>query len=389
MAVTQIPRNEYLQRIQKIRDAMAKEGLDVVIAHACECESATVRYLTNFWSVFDFTGVVIPLKGDATVLIGGPESLAFAKGFSQIEDVRVHPLYVETSAPEWDKPVNALNFSALFDEIRAKQPIARIGIANPNTIPYAIMQDVLSAAPKAEIVNAESLLMKARWIKSDAEIAMLREANRITEQAIKAAVEALEPGMTERQCEAVWRSAAYTLGAEGTSYPIWVTSGPKSYQSLCKSTDRAILENDMVQLSCGAKYNGYCGNMCRAVVFGKISDEHERMMEVALELMQQAFEDMRPGVSFAYVYDRFQEKLRKHGYQGLNLYGPAHGTGLQECEGPWVDNRSDLVFVPNMAFNIDIWVANDKYGVRFEDAVAITQTGLEQLTTYRREIIRK
>jgi Xaa-Pro aminopeptidase len=381
--------SEYKQRIRRIQQSMEKEGFDIIIAHACECENAMVRYLTGFWCVFDFAGVVIPLNGSAIMLTGGPESLEFAREFAKTDDIRVHPQYVETSAPEWDKPTNPLNYSRLFKEIRERQPLKRIGIANPNIIPYAIMQDILDAAPDAEIDDAENLIMKIRWFKSDTEILLLREANRITEESIKIVVNTIQPGMTENECEAIWRSSAYKLGAEDTSYPIWVTSGPKSFQSLCRSTDRVIEENDMVQLTFGAKYQGYCGNMCRPVVFGKIEKEHERMMSAALELLNQTLEDMCPGVPFAYVYDRFQAGLKKHGFEGLNLYGPAHGTGLQECEGPWVDNRSALVLEPNMTFNIDIWIANNKYGVRFEDAVVITTTGLEQFTTYQRNIIRR
>ena len=78
----------------------------------------------------------------------------------------------------------------------------------------------------------------------------------------------------------------------------------------------------------------------------------------------------------------------RYGFKGLNLYGPAHGTGLQECEGPWVDNRGSLVMEPNMVFNIDVWIADEKYGVRFEDGVLITEKGVEELSSWRREIIR-
>ena len=98
---------------------------------------------------------------------------------------------------------------------------------------------------------------------------------------------------------------------------------------------------------------------------------------------------MKPGVPFASVYDTFQARLRKEGFEGLTLYGPAHGTGMQECEGPWVDNRTGMVLEPNMVFNVDIWIADNEFGVRFEDGVLVTETGLEQLTTWNRGAIRK
>ncbi|MBT3320614.1 MAG: hypothetical protein HN389_12715, partial [Clostridia bacterium] len=142
-----IPKSEYLERIGKIQEQMAAQGIDLLVTHACECESSNVRYLSNFWAVFDFVGVLIPQRGSAMMLTGGPESYDFAVQFSQIDDIRIHPLYVETAAPEWDKPTDAFDFSKLFEEIGATQPIKTIGIANKNIIPHEIMKDIQKGAP--------------------------------------------------------------------------------------------------------------------------------------------------------------------------------------------------------------------------------------------------
>jgi len=383
-----ISRNEYDQRVACVQKEMQKEGIDLLVAHACECESANVRYLTNFWAVFDFVGVLVPREGKPILLTGGPESYDFAKEFAQIDDIRVHPLYVETSAPEFDKPAEAFDFTMILEELRKRLPIRTIGMANPNIIPEKIVEDIKKGAGAGvRYVDAQDTIMRCRWHKSEGEVALLKEAYRITEEGIKAAVEFIRPGIREWEVEAAWRGEIYKLGAEGTSYSVWVTSGPSTYQSLCKSTDRVIEKDSMVQLSLGAKYQGYCGNMCRGIVLGKIPDRHLHMMKVCIESLNDTAAMMRPGVEFAEVYDKFMAKLKKNGFEGLNLYGPAHGTGMQEVDGPWVDNRGGMVFEPNMVFNIDIWVADSEFGIRYEDGVLVTQTGLEQLSTYGREIL--
>lgn len=383
-----IPKQEYLNRIIKIQEGMDKQGVDLLVTHACECESSNVRYLSNFWAVFDFVGVLIPRKGSAMLLTGGPESYDFSVQFSQIDDIRIHPLYVETAAPEWDKPTNAYNYSIILEELSQRHPIKTIGIANQNIIPHAIMQDIEKAAGDARFVDAQKIINDVRVIKSDNEIAVLREAYRITEQAFMDTVDLIKPGIREWELEAQWRAGAYRMGAEGTSYPIWVTSGDTTYQSLCKSSDKQIVNNSMVQFSVGAKYSGYCGNLCRAVVLGNIQQKHEDMIKVAIECETEAIESMKPGVSFAEVYDKFQKRLSDNGFAGLNLYGPAHGTGLQECEGPWVDNRTNRMLEPGMVFNVDVWIADEQYGVRLEDGLVITDDGIEMFTGYRRELIR-
>lgn len=387
--IMKIPRSEYDERIQKVQAMMDKQGYDLVIAHACGCESATVRWLTNFWAVFDFVGVIIPKKGKPILLTGGPESYDFSVQFAEIDDIRVHPMYVETSAPEWDKPTNPYSYKKLFDELRESIDIKTIGIANPNTIPNKIVDDIKAGAPDAAIVDAEWPMMELRWYKSENELAILREAYRITEEGVKQVVDIVEPGIREWEIQAEWLSIVSKMGAEGTGYPVWVTSGERTYQSLCKSTDRKIEANDMVQLTFGAKYSGYCGNLCRAVVLGKIPQRHLDMINATYDCLEDTFAKMRPGVTFAEVYDNYIAKLKGFGFEGLNLYGPAHGTGLQECEGPWVDNRSKLVLKPGMVFNIDIWIADHQYGVRLEDGIAITQTGMEALSTWHRAPIFK
>ena len=204
---------------------------------------------------------------------------------------------------------------------------------------------------------------------------------------MKQTVGMIRPGVRERELLAHWKAQAFEMGAEGFGYPCWVTSGPSTYQSLCKSTDRMIEGNEMVQFSVGAKYNGYCGNIGRVAVLGKLPQKHTDMIRIASDCLDETIATMRPGVAFAEVYDKFQARLNRHGFGGLSLYGPAHSTGLQECEAPWVDNRSGKVLQPNMVFNIDIWIADDRYGVRLEDGVLITQTGLEELTTWHRDVI--
>jgi Xaa-Pro aminopeptidase len=155
-------------------------------------------------------------------------------------------------------------------------------------------------------------------------------------------------------------------------------------QSLCRSREREIESIDVVQLTFGAKYGGYCGNMCRPVVLGSIPLRQKEIIGVANDLFMETIESIRPGIAFATLYEHFQDRLKSEGLAGLSLYGPAHGTGLQECEGPWVDNRNDYSMQPGMIFNVDIWIADSKYGVRFEDGVLVTETGLENLSSWHR-----
>lgn len=378
--------SEYDRRVGRVQQEMEREGLDVLVGYSSECESGTTRYLTGFWPFFDFAVVVVPAVGKAVLVTGGPESLEFAKSFARVPEIRVNPLLVETSAPDWVPEVSSESLASLLERTCPGQP-KRVGVANWNIFPNILFEDLRAAAPEAEFVPADDLLLNVQTIKSDAEIPYILEAYRITEEAMKSTLASAEPGKREWELEAVARSTMVQMGAEGMSYPAWVCSGPNSPLSLCRSTNRAIERNELVQFTFGAKYMGYCGNMCRSFSIGQPPKAAGKLMDVALEAMNYAIEAIRPGVRACDVFSGYYRILSRYGYEEFTLYGPAHGTGSSEVEGLWLAENADFVIQPNMMFNVDIWLSDGTHGLRYEDGVLVTETGIKELTSYRRAVI--
>jgi Xaa-Pro aminopeptidase len=381
-----LPAAEYARRVARLQEELKKADLDVLVGYSCECESATTRYLTGFWPFFDFAGIIVPAKGKAVLVTGGPESLEFAKAFSHTPDIRVNPLLVETSPPKWVPEVSGESFATLLPRACGGTP-KRVGVANWNTFPHILFADLRKGAPRAEFVPADEVLLRVKAIKSDAEIPYIVESYRITEEAMKAALEAAKPGDREWELEAVARATMLRRGAEGVSYPAWVCSGPNTPLSLCRSTDRAIRKNELAQFTFGAKFMGYCGNMCRPFSIGKPPAAAHKLMNVALEAMNYAIRAIRPGVRAADVFEGHNDILSRYGFENFALYGPAHGTGHAEVEGLWLAKQADFVIQRNMLFNVDIWLSDGAFGLRYEDGILVTKTGIRELTSYRREII--
>jgi len=378
--------SEYTLRVERLQAELKREGLDALVGYSSECESGTSRYLTGFWPFFDFAGVIVPAEGEAVLITGGPESLEFAKTFASVPEIRVNPLFVESSAPEWVPQVEGESFETLLPRACGGVP-KRIGVANWNIFPQPIFEDLKASAPEAEFVPADDVLIRVQRIKSDAEVPYIVEAYRITEDAMKAALEAAAPGKREWELEAIARSKMVLSGAEGMSYPAWVCSGPNSPLSLCRSSGRAIQENELVQFTFGAKYMGYCGNMCRPFSIGEPPAAARKLMDVALEAMTYAMGAIRPGVAAKDVFQGYYDILAKYGFENFTLYGPAHGTGSTEVEGLWLARSADFTIRKNMLFNVDIWLSDGTHGLRYEDGVLVTETGIRELTSYRREVI--
>jgi Xaa-Pro aminopeptidase len=386
MRLPPLPVSEYEGRITRLQAELARAGIDVFVSYSSESESAASRYLAGFSPFFDFSSVVVPVKGKAALVTGGPESFEFATRFARGVEVRINPLLVETSPPEWVPEVNGESFRTLIPSLCGSTP-RRIGVSGWNIFPHPLFEDLRAAAPGAEIVPADDLLLRVQSIKTEAEIPYIVEAYRITEEAMKAAMKAAKPGKREWELEAAGRQMMVALGAEGTPYPAWVCSGPTTTLSLCKSTDRAIQKNELVQLTIGAKYMGYCGNMCRPFVIGKAPAPARKLMDVAVEAVHYSLGAIRPGRRAHDVFQGYYEILARNGYEKFTLYGPAHGTGHSEVEGLWLADKADFAIKANMLFNIDIWLSDGTYGMRYEDGVLVTADGLRELTSWRREVI--
>lgn len=386
MRLPLLPVSEYEGRIARLQAEMAKASLDVFVGYSSESESAISRYLTGFGPFFDFCATVVPARGKAALVTGGPESFEFASRFARGVDIRINPLLVESSPPEWVPDVNGESFRSLIPTVCGSAP-RRIGVGGWNIFPHSLFEDLRTAAPGAELVRADDVILRVQAIKTEAEIPYIVESYRITEEAMKAAVKAAKVGKREWELEAVARQKMLELGAEGTPYPVWCCSGPTSTLSLCKSTDRAVQKNELVQFSIGAKYMGYCGNMCRPFTIGKAPSGARKLMDVSLEAVHYALGAIRPGKRAGDVFQGYFEILSRHGYENFTLYGPAHGTGHAEVEGLWLAKGADFVIQPAMLFNIDIWLSDGTYGMRYEDGVLVTADGLRELTSWRREVI--
>lgn len=383
-----IPDIEYEERVKRVQVEMERRSLDLLVGYSSEGEPHHVRYVADFTPNFDFAGFIVPRVGEAALLTGGPESIVYAKATSRLSKVYIHPFLLETSAPPYPETAG-IRFKDIIPDAAGEVKIRRVGIVGSNIFPYALYEDLRSAVRGAQIVEADDVLFKVRMIKSDAELRMMEEASRIAEKALMEALNFLEEGKSEREVEAKAKCAMFKAGAESTAYPIWVCSGPRTNQGLSRSTDKKLGRNELIQLSFGAKFQGYCGNICRPLTIGQPPPEARKLMEAGLEIENLILDAMGPGVEAREIYEMFRKALSKHGFgRGSILYGPAHGTGLQECEGPWIDGAA-FTLEPGMVFNVDIWLSKGDMGLRWEDGIAITKEKGKQLSSYRREIIVK
>ncbi len=380
-----IPDSEFQQRWQTLQEKMAEHDLDVVVTHGHEADPANVRYLSDYWPLFETAGVAVGREGDPALLIG-PESLTFAQGRSRIPTIMQLLQYRESAEPDY--PGMELDtFADVFDAVGGGD-VSRIGIAGMSILPVTIYDAIVEAAGDAEVVKADDLLTEMRMIKSENELACMREAFRISEVATEAVLEQIEPGMTEQQVVGIAQGAMYAEGAEYEGHPTYVLSADASTHAIGRPSPKVIEEGEMIQLNIGALVSGYSSSVGRPICIGTMPGEMRDLVEVGLEAHYETMELMRAGVPAAEVVIKFEQFLEERGYADCLLYGPCHAIGLMEVERPWMESSSEYDLQENMTYQVDTFLYREgAYGLRWEDGVVVTAEGVEMMSNRFLEVI--
>ncbi|MDD5706417.1 MAG: Xaa-Pro peptidase family protein [Kiritimatiellae bacterium] len=376
-----IPDEEFAQRIARIQKALAKQNLDGLLVFGHEAEPADIRYLSDYWPSFETAGVLIPATGEACLLIG-PESRTYAGAHSRLKTIRQLMDFRESSLPDYPGST-LMTWRDLFSEFR----IHSLGITGYTMLPTPIYRHVVDTLGGDRVRLEDRIIRDLRMVKSENELAIHRRAYRMAEAGLQAAIRAARPGMTEIELVAEAEYAMLKAGAETTGYPIWCCSGPRSKQAISRPTHRRLQSGEIIQLCVGARLEGYSSSVGRALIFGKPSPEIQRFVDTGLAAEQKALEIIKAGRTGAEITAHVHDYIRAQGYGESILYGPAHGTGLMECEYPFIESSLSMPLVPNMVFGIDVFIATPEYGLRIEDGIVVTTGGVEELSSHRRELI--
>ena len=377
MARVEIPVSEFKERVQRAAELIRERGLDVLVVNGSEADYADTRYFSNFWPVFERCGVAISARGDCAIMVG-PESQIFAADFGVIENVFVLYEYRESANPAYPE-LKVQTYRDVFQFLGVTGEHIKIGVAAWLNTNLVMMEGLRDNYPKAEIVRADDIMVTLRRIKSDNEIACLREAARITQIATDEVIKALKPGMTELQLVGIAQKTIYENGAEYEGLPMYCFSEKSTKHAISRSSYREIQKGDIVQLNLSAKICGYSPSIGMPVCCGKLSPEKRDLVEFGLQAHMWTEKYLKAGVLASDVAKDFIKFFEENGRKQNYFYGPCHGLGLIEVEAPWMETISDYELQKNMTFQIDTFVMGETFGLRWEKPIAITQNGVQIL----------
>jgi Xaa-Pro aminopeptidase len=380
-----LPDSEFQKRWQRTQQLVREKGLDVLIAHSNEADFANVRYLCDYWPIFETAGVIVPARGEPALIIG-PESETYARDRSRIRKIYKVVAYRESAEPEYPGvPVDT--FASIFSEMFPGQKPKKIGLAGYQIFPLPVLDEIQKAAPQAKIIKSDEIIFNQRKIKSAAEMGMLKEAFRISEKALEKALAEIKPDMTELQLVGIIQKELYAHGAEYEGHPTYVLAGRNSNHAIGRPGYEKLGTNRLIQLNVGARFGGYSSSVGCPVCIGKMSGEMRRLVEAGLELHFKTREWMKAGVIAKEVVKKFFDYAEKMGVRENALYGPCHGLGMMEVEQPWMESHSDYLLEENMTFQIDTFLYNPEFGLRWETGAAVTKGGVEVFSDVIKDVV--
>jgi len=257
-------------------------------------------------------------------------------------------------------------------------------------ISFTHFADIIDNYPELLIKDLNNIVSNHRRIKTDAEIAEIRQAINYTQAGVEAILKSAKPGINERQLEALFDYSIKLAGSEGISFDTIIASGKNATILHYVENDQVINDGELVLLDLGALANLYAGDISRTFpINGKFNDRQKQFYQMVLDVNKETIKRVKPGIYVKELNDFAKDMLAK-GMIKLGMikekseidkyyyHGVSHYLGLDVHDtGTYQETLS-----PGAIITVEpgIYIAEEGIGIRIEDDVLVTKNGYENLS---------
>lgn len=220
-----------------------------------------------------------------------------------------------------------------------------------------------------------------RQVKDVDELRLMRKAGELTSEGMKAACDAIRPGIKEIEVAAEIEYAMRKRYSWGIAFESIVASGARSAYPHGGCTDRQIRNGDLVVVDIGARYHEYCSDMTRTVVAGNASEKQKKIYNIVKQAHGNAMEAIRPNVRGRDIDNAARKTIDDAGYGEYFCHGLGHGVGLEVHEGPTLNSESKDMLKAGNVVTVEPGIYLVGFGgVRIEDSVLVQARRPEEFT---------
>ncbi len=238
------------------------------------------------------------------------------------------------------------------------------------------------------LTPAQDLLDGLRASKDEGELAHMRRAQAVTDEAFRAILNFVRPGMTEREIAARLVYELLSRGGEKVSFDPIVAAGPNGSRPHAVPGDQIVDTGMFVTMDFGCKVEGYCSDMTRTVALGQPTQEMEAVYNAVLAAQKAGINAARAGVTGREIDAAARKVLQEAGYGEYFSHSFGHSLGVDIHESPNASSRETRPMPAGAVISAEPGVyIPGKFGVRIEDVLILNKTGCEDITRSPKDLI--
>lgn len=324
--------------------------------------------------------VIIPIEGKAVAIVPSLEISSFEKIDPQGK--------IFGRILTWhDQDGYRKAFQEAADSLPQLKKTQRFGLEAQRMRAFEQMA-LQKAFPDANFIDAHAGISSIRLKKTADEIAQIKKAIKISEDALEATILQVKVGQSEKEIEAILLKQIFSCNADGLAFnPIIAAADNSAQPHACARLDYRIKHGDALLIDFGASWNGYNADITRTFFVSEASKENQEFYQNVLDANERGRKLSKPGITAGELDDEVQSILLENPkFAACARHKTGHGLGLDVHEEPHIMHGNNQLLTEGMVYTIEPGLYSKECGVRIEDVVVLTENDSECLTTFPREL---
>lgn len=344
------------KRVSKLRKVLQDLGLDAMLI--------TSGYNRRYLSGFTGSSGYVLVTGDESYLLTDFRYMTqAAEQVTGLKVVQHGPKFIDT-----------------VRELLPQSGSVRVGFEQDD-VTFSAYTAYAEALQPAVLVPVSKAVENLRMFKDEDELAVMQRAADLADATFSHILNVIKPGMTERDVDLEMEFFMRTHGATSSSFDTIVASGERSAMPHGVASSKVIGNNEFVTFDFGALLDGYCSDVTRTIALGKPDPKLKEIYDITLEAQLHTLANIKPGMTGREADALARDIITRYGYGEYFGHSTGHGLGMEVHEWPRLSKLADEILEPGMVVTVEPGIyLSGLGGVRIEDDIVITESGITLLT---------